>query len=219
MKDSTMKRYLLLVAAYSAFSFGCSTASSEPNDPSIVFDKKAAPSPKVRNGTAYDRATVDLGTAREVAVSEGTLVKHEGEPGVVQIFMIKRLSYIGFPEESMTIRDARKKLGCMVKDENGVLLVSTYGEYDTLPDGGAFMRLVVVVPDGVVVMHRKELFKIDSIGREWNGEYLTKSPDAKRDSCYGPASPAKGWAAVPATPDPEKTAGKLRSPEWNDDGE
>jgi hypothetical protein len=70
------------------------------------------------------------------------------------------------------------------------------------------MKLVAVVPDVCEVEQRKGLSGEDSSGREWDGHYLTKPKDAKDGYWYGPASPAEGWTAVPAVPDPERTASK-----------
>jgi hypothetical protein len=97
-------------------------------------------------------------------------------------------------------------MGCAVRAEGDELLLATFGEWDSHIEGGAQMKLVANVPEGMDVEQRKGLSGEDSAGREWHGQYLTKSKDAKGGYWYGPASPAEGWTAVPDVPDPDRTA-------------
>jgi hypothetical protein len=170
-----------------------------------VPDSQPAPSPKVENGTAFDKAAVDLGTAKRVVLPDTAAVRRAGQPGTVQLFMTKRLGFGGHPPERMSIRDARKNMGCAVKTEGDALVIATYGEWDSHIEGGADMKLIAVVPEGVEVEQRKGLSGEDSAGREWHGE-LTKPKDAKGGWWYGPAAPAEGWKAVPAVPNPLRDA-------------
>lgn len=175
-----------------------------PNfDPSIELSDRFG---KVENGSAYDRAAVDLGSAKTLVLPDDAVVRRSGEPGKIHLFMKKTLAFAGHPPESMSIRDARKNMGCAVKVEANALVVATFGEWDSQIEGGAHMRLVAVVSEGVQVEQRKELSGPDSAGREWHGQYLTRPKDAKGGYWYGPASPADGWTALPAIPDPDRTA-------------
>jgi hypothetical protein len=173
-----------------------------------MVDKKFRVSDKVENGTAYDRAAVDLGKANKVVLPDSAVVRRAGEAGKLQLFMAKTLSFAGHPPEPMSIREARKNMGCAVRMEGVSLGIATYGEWDSRKEGGAHMKLIAMVPEGVEVEQRKGLSGPDSAGREWHGQYLTKPKDAQGGWWYGPASPADGWVAVPAAPDPERTAGK-----------
>lgn len=184
------------------------SCGSSASDPSVVVNEKFRFDPKVENGTAYDRASVDLGTAKKVVLPDTATVRRAGAAGTVQLFLAKTLAFGGHPPEPMSVRTARKNMGCAVRLEDEALVVATYGEWDSRIEGGAHMKVVAVVPDGFVVEQRKGLSGPDSAGREWHGEWLTKPKDAKDGYWYGPASPAEGWTAVPAVPDPERTADK-----------
>jgi hypothetical protein len=159
----------------------------------------------VQNGSAYDRAAIDLAGTTKLILPHNTIVRRTGNAGKVELFMKKTLAYSGYPTEPMSIREARKNMGCAVKLEGDALVVATFGEWDSI-EGGAHIRLVALVPEGVELEQRKGLSGPDSAGREWQGQYLTKPKDAQRGYWYGPASPADGWTAVPAVPDPDHRA-------------
>jgi hypothetical protein len=160
----------------------------------------------VQNGSAYDRAGVELGAATKVVLPDNAQVRRTPEGGKVQLFMKKTLSFHGHPPESMSISGARKNMGCAVRTEGTALIVATFGEWDSHIEGGTFMRLVAIIPEGTEVEERPGLSGEKSAGREWHGFYLTKPKDAQGGYWYGPASPAEGWAAVPDVPDPDRTA-------------
>jgi hypothetical protein len=172
-------------------------------DPSIELSERYG---NVDNGSAYDRAAVDLGAAKKLVLPDNAVVQRWGEAGKVQLFMKKTLEFRGHPPEPMSIGDARNNMGCAVKVEGDDLLVATFGEWDSRIEGGADIRLFAVVPEGVELELRKGLSGPDSAGREWHGLWLTKPRDAKGGYWYGPTSPADGWTAVPAAPDPARTA-------------
>ncbi|MBO0697929.1 MAG: hypothetical protein J2P46_06025 [Zavarzinella sp.] len=194
----------LVVAALGLALAGC-TSEGASGDPSVVVDKRRAASEKVENGTAYDRAAVDAGAAKKVVLPDTATVRRTAEAGPVRLFMAKHLGFQGHPPEPMSIREARKNMGCAVKAEEDGLVLATFGEFRTI-EGGASMKLVAVVPEGLKIEQRKGLSGHDSAGREWHGTYLTKPADAKGGYWYGPASPAGGWRAVPDDRDPDRTA-------------
>lgn len=190
---------VLLVAAGSMWLAGWRPGE---HDPSVVVSDGVRINENVENGTAFDRAGIDLGTARKVVLPDTAAVRRSAEAGAVELLMAKRLAFGGHPPARVSIRDARRNMGCAVKAEGDALVVATYGEWDSHIEGGADMRLVAVVPEGVEVEQRKGLSGEASAGREWRGEYLTRPKDAKGGWWYGPASPAGEWSAVPAVPDP-----------------
>jgi len=202
--------YLAGLVALPACSSGSSQSAGEPDptDPSIVIEKGPGVSDEVENGTAHDRATIDLGTARKVALPDTAAVRRAGEARKVQLFMAKTLSFAGHPPESMSVRGARKNMGCAIRIEGDALVVATYGEWDSRVEGGAHLKLVAVVPAGVEVERRNGLSGPDSTGHSRHGQHLSKPKGAQDGYWYGPASPAEGWTAVPAVPDVERTAGK-----------
>jgi hypothetical protein len=182
------------------------------SDPSIVLDEGHAPSQKVENGSAYDKAAIDLGAAKRVVLPDDAVVWRSAEAGKVGLFMQKTLAFHGHPPEQKSIRDARKNMGCSVKAEEGALVIATFGEWNSHIEGGAYMRMIAVLPEGLELEQRKGLSGEDSAGREWHGQWLTKSKDAKGGYWYGPASPAEGWTAIPDVPDNDRTANGLNTP-------
>jgi hypothetical protein len=173
-------------------------------DTSVVIDKEGAMSEKVENGSAYDRAAIDLGAIKKVVLPNDAVIRRSSETGKFELFLRKTLAFGGHPPEAMSIRTARKNTGCAIKAEEGTLVVATFGEWDSRIEGGAYIRLIVLVPDGVELEQRKGLSWPNSAGREWHGQRLTKPKDAKGGYWYGPASPADGWTAIPDTPDPDR---------------
>lgn len=168
---------------------GCSSVSMF-GDPSVVLDKGPAPSWYVQNGTAYDRATVDIGSAKTVIVPDTATVRRTREAGQVRLFMAKRLGFAGHPSKSMSIRETRKNMGCAIVVEGDAILIGTFGEYETI-EGGADMNLVALIPEGLNVEQRKG---------------LSGDKSAARNREEGPLRHAIGWKAVLDEPDPDRTA-------------
>lgn len=159
-------------------------------DPSVVPDEHRAPSEKVENGTAYDRVTLDLKGVKKLVLPTEATVRRTGPSEAAQLLMAKELSYGGHPAEAMSIRRTRKELGCAFRKEGTTLTVAIYGEWDSGIEGGAYVRLVAVVPNGIEVEQRPGLSKPLDAGRVWNGLSL----------------PADGWTAIPDTPDVNRSA-------------
>jgi hypothetical protein len=177
-------------------------------DLSVAMNLELRVDDKVENGTAYDRATVDLGKAKKVVLPDSAVIRRAREAGKVKLFMAKTLSFGGHPPKTMTIEGARRNMGCVVRISGECLVVATYGEWDSRKEGGAYLKLVAVVPEGVEVEQTEGLSGPDSAGRASHVQSLTRPKDAQGGYSYGPASPAEGWTAVPAVPDPERTAKK-----------
>jgi hypothetical protein len=188
--------------------------SVDTSDRSIVVSNQyeAIGGAKVENGSAFDRAALDVAPYKVFVLPDDAEVRDGAPEKTLQIFMHKRLAFGGHPPERMSIRGARKNMGCAIKAQDDTLTVATFGEWNSHIEGGAFMGLLFVVPKGVEVRREAGLSGEDSAGREWKGDYLTKPKDAKDGYWYGPASPADGWSAVPDVPDPERHAGE--PPPW-----
>lgn len=185
------------------------------NDPSIVIDESGPGYNRsmVENGSAYDRAAIDLDGAKKLVLPDDAVISRSTEAGKVELFMKKTLAFGGHPPERMSIREARKNMGCAVKLEVETLIIGTFGEWDSHIEGGAFMRVIAVVPEAMDLEQRKGLSGATSAGREWHGQWLTKPKDAKGGYWYGPASAADGWTAIPDVPDRDRTAQGLPPPE------
>jgi hypothetical protein len=158
------------------------------------------------NGSAFDKAAIDVGDCRKITIPDNAEVRHQGENNKLQLYMEKSLDFLGHPPEPMSIQTARKNMGTAVKRDGDALVVATFGEWDSHIEGGAAMRLVIVVPNGMKVEQKPGLSGPDSAGQEWHGKYLTKPKEVKEGYWYGPASPANGWTAIPDVPDPERRA-------------
>jgi hypothetical protein len=161
-------------------------------DPSVLIDETDQIDPKVENGTAFDRAIIDLGSTKKVVLPREATIHRGGEAGKIQLFMAKTLAFAGHPPEPMSIHSQRKSMGCAVRTERNALVVAIHGEWDSGIEGGARAKLVAVVPNGVEVDRRAGLSKPLDAGRAWNGLSL----------------PAEGWPAVPDVPDLERSASK-----------
>jgi hypothetical protein len=166
----------------------------------------------VENGSAYDQAAIDVTPYKAIYLPEDADVQIGAEEGKLQLFMRKTLSFGGHPPESMYLRDTRKHMGCALKAEDDALLVATFGEWDSHIEGGTFMGLLFLVPEGIEVRRKANLSGPNSAGREWNGSYLTKPKEVKTGYWYGPASPATGWSAIPDVPDIKRRAGDKPRP-------
>lgn len=179
-------------------------------DRSIVISKRyvGIGGAVVENGTAFDRAALDVSPYKILVLPDDAEVREGAPEKTLQIFMRKTLSFGGHPPERMSIRGARKNMGCAVKAESDALTVATFGEWNSHIEGGTFMGLLFIVPEDLEVRREAGLSGEKSAGRTWEGMYLTKPKDAKDGYWYGPASPADGWSAVPDVPDTERRAGE-----------
>jgi hypothetical protein len=160
----------------------------------------------VENGTAYDRAAVDLGQYKKVVLPHDAAVWSDQPGPRLGIYMQKNLSFHGHPPEPMSIAQGRKNMGCAVKAEGDALVVATDGEWDSHIEGGASMRLVILVPKGIAANGREKLSGEQSAARDWRLPYITKPKEVKEGYWYGPASPRNDWLALPANPDSERRA-------------
>ncbi|HEY2784091.1 MAG TPA: hypothetical protein VGJ05_03875 [Fimbriiglobus sp.] len=174
--------------------------------PSIVLDERPAPSQMVENGSAYDRAAFDLGAAKKVVLSDWAMVRRSAETEKVVLFMKKTLNFSGHPSERVSIRDERKRMGCVVKAKEGALVIATFGEWDSHIEGGAYMRVIAVIPEGVEVEQRNGLSGEHSAGKEWPGGRPPWPGEPKGGYVWGPGSVAGGWKAIPDVPDSDHTA-------------
>jgi hypothetical protein len=172
-------------------------------DRSLIFSQTFD---NVENGSAFDKAVVEIGRHKKIILPDTATLPQDGDAGKLQIFMKKTLSFYGHPPESMSIRQARKNMGCALQMEKDALVVSTFGEWDSLKEGGTNLKLLIVVPMGIEVETRARLSGVNSVGREWKGKYLTKPVEVKEGYWYGLATPGEGWEAIAAVPDEQRRA-------------
>jgi len=189
---------------------GCGPNSSEPSnaeaDPSIVFDPPCRPLHGiiVENGTAFDRAGVDIAPYTKISVPHGSVIHSRPKGTLVVLYVQKHLGYHGHPGDPMSIREHRKKMGCSVKPEDDVLVFATYGEWSTI-EGGAHVQISFNVPEGTEVVERPREPKIIAPD-PWRDPSL-KPLDIRmegRSACWHGPNPGEGWRAIPTVPAPDK---------------
>jgi hypothetical protein len=189
-----------VVAAVGADESPGDEAKSAATDQSVVLSERFEE--QVENGSAYDKATVDLGTLKRLAIPEGVEIVRGDEGAEVQVFMKKTLDFKGHPPEPMSIRTGRKKMGCTTKPEGKVLVLATFGEWRS-KEGGARIKLLLIVPKGVEVEMRKGLAGPESAAHPTSVVSLPGPKEAKDGYWYGPTMPSDGWKAARAVPDVE----------------
>ena len=160
----------------------------------IVFSTKKSNSPRIKNGWAYDKATLDLHDCTALVAPVGALVKTERSLGCIEIYMEK--SYFNYAwasaqgqEESP--RTARSRVGCACRIDSEKLVIATYGEW-AHKEGSLKMNLLLKVPEGMKIEH----------GPNLSGE---------KSAALGELGSAReDWTVIPFQPDPKLTARSYR---------
>jgi hypothetical protein len=186
-----------LVAMAIAFlaAVGCQANENGGIDAPVRFEN-------VENGVVYDRAVIDHLAARRMVLPDNAIVRRGAEIGKIQLFMAKRVAFFGHPPEPVTLKGARKYMGCATKMENNALVVATWGEWNSHKEGNAGISLVAIIPESMECEQRTGLSGEESAAR--GQRQLPDAGDA--GYWYAPLSPAEGWTALPDHPDPHRTA-------------
>jgi uncharacterized protein (TIGR03067 family) len=197
-------------------------AGVDPMDASIVYDK---PHPmnsgyKAYNGQVYDKAALRVEPKLKVVLPEmATVVERHDQTDVLLVYMEKSAHIGAHLTRSVSIADYRKTMGCAVKLEKGALLIGTFGEFGFL-EGGASMKLLVLVPPGVEVERRAGL--IGGYGGRAGSERAPTAINPTRDDpkpaltkskegtppCWLPPTVEDGWHEIPAVADIERRVSK-----------
>ncbi len=162
----------------------------------IVYSDSA--DPLVKNGTAFDRATIKLGENQTVVVPFDAQVEFSEQPGRVTILMKKMMGFMGHPPKMITIDDARNTMGCACLASDGKLRIATYGEF-VCGEGSRAIQLTIRVPQGVRVEkdnREKELQR----GQEVTGSPLELHQEGKETWCALEGSKQR-WTPIPSEPD------------------
>jgi hypothetical protein len=85
----------------------------------------------VTNGTAFDRATIDMGQCRRIVVPSKTEVESSEEPGRLTLMMKKEMGFMGHPPERTTVDEERRQMGCAYRKHDGKIFVGKFGEFDS----------------------------------------------------------------------------------------
>lgn len=173
-------------------------------DASLVLGQKFG---NVENGSAYDKAIVKVSAGKKIVLPDTATIRQDGEGDGVQVFMKKTLSFGGHPPARMSIKEARKNMGCATQDENRALVLATFGEWNSHIEGAARMKLLIIVPKGIEVEKRPKLAGEDSIASTWRKADAGKSLEPINGHWwYGPANPGDGWDIIKAFPDSDRRA-------------
>lgn len=185
-----MQRFTLIYALLVGLSLlpACASLGSP------VLDLRPGADWRVTNGTAFERGTVDIGTARTIVLPDNAVVRRCPPAGTVELYVAKTLGFMGHPSDRMSIRGARKEMGCAAMVDGDELLVATYGEWECI-EGGAHIDLVALVPEGVAVQQRKGLSGRDSTLKGWDGRAAGAASNTRVE-----------WKVVHTIPDPARTA-------------
>jgi len=196
---------LLIGALVVGSTIAAEPAATQPaEDPSVIIAPNG-PSTDVVNGNAYDRGEFDLGTAKRLAVpADAEVMQGTGTGATIHFFTQKTLSFGGHPPEKMHIRTARNNLGIATQVDGDALVVGTFGEFST-KEGGASLKLRLVVPQGIAVEKRTDLSGHASKVHSGLG---VKPRDPKNGYWYGPTGPSDGWTLVKTMADTNRTLGK-----------
>jgi hypothetical protein len=112
-------------------------------DKSVVLGKPLGES--VENGSAHDKATLDLGELERIAIPEGAEVIQDDDGWNLHVFIKKTLDFAGHPPEPMSIRTGRTKMGCATKVEGKTLVIATFAEW-TSKERGARIKALGILP-------------------------------------------------------------------------
>jgi hypothetical protein len=147
MTRSSLAGFAILVVAMAA------SCSRNPRT-AILYGESA--DSRVTNGTAFDRATIDIGGCRSVVVSSDTKVEFSEKPDRLTVLMEKQMGFFGHPPKSTSIDEMRTKMGCAYRKKDGKLPIGKFGEFDTGSEGGKSVSLTVCVPAGTVIERNDE---------------------------------------------------------------
>jgi len=178
-----MRTYILLACALLGGCIG---------DGSITYMHSA--DPMVTDGTAYDRADLDLSRFTRVELPKSATVFKSADARHCRLVMEKLLDFAGHPGEAVSIAEDRKKMGCAMQTHGDTVAIGTFGEYDTHIEGGAFLHMVVWVPSSVQVVRRDDLDKPSSVANVavHPGRFTKQDATAARSA--GP------WRILPTVP-------------------
>jgi hypothetical protein len=183
----------------------CSCRSRSEEDRSVLLRSVSHPHGVIlEHGSIFDQAVLDLGVHQRIVVPDTATIDRVKGGQQVRVYMKKTLDFDGFPGEPMTLRTARRNMGCAVKEDEKSLVLATFGEFDT-KEGGAEIECLLLVPEGIEVVRQSGLSGRESAG---NGGHR---PSSERDTVgrwYGPTAPRAGWKELPARPDPERRANR-----------
>jgi hypothetical protein len=179
----------------------CAASCARNPRTAIVYSDSA--DPLVKNGIAFDRATIILGDNQTVVVPYDAQVEFSEKPGRVTILMKKMMGIMGHPPKMITIDDARNAMGCACLASDGKLRIAKYGEF-SCGEGGRAIQLTIRVPQGVRV-EKDNREKESQRAQEVTSSPLEIHQEGKETWCVLEGSKQR-WTPIPSEPDKETFA-------------
>src|SRR5262249_17268054 len=147
---------------------------------------------------------------------EASVARHD-EADEVIVYMEKSMHLGCHLDHSVSIKDERNEMGCVVKLEKEGLFIGSFGEYSFM-EGACWMKMVVIVPSKVEVERRMGLLGRPRrrSGSEPQPSFinptrsdpkpaLTKTREG-RSECWLAPKVEDGWHEIPAVADRERRA-------------
>jgi hypothetical protein len=164
----------------------------------------------VRNGTAYDRAVLELGDHDTIVIPTRAKLERAAGNAAIVIEMEKSLGFMGHPVQRITIDEARRDMGCAWLSKNGKLFLATFGEFLSGGDGGRTIELTVAVPEGIHVERddRYEMVRTSDLSAHSSKlrEHISDG-----EVWYSPKGSDEKWLSIDDEPCPERAAQHDRS--------
>jgi hypothetical protein len=168
----------------------CPISGGAPSESSDSSEDK-----NVTNGSAFDCYGFSFGGVSTLIIPEGVELTESAGADTIIVKANKTLAFSGHPPKPMSPETARNNMGLAYKLEGDILTLATYGEFAT-KEGGASIKLVVLVPPKREIERRKDLNGPNSLAA------TTTYPANEKDYWYTGNKPAAGWIAFKAVPDP-----------------
>jgi hypothetical protein len=148
----------------------------------------------VTNGTAYDRAEIDLSGLARIVVPKTAIVSRSADAHHCRLIMEKTLGLTAHPDKAISIERTRTKMGCASRISSGTIEIGTFGEYETDGEGGAFLHVRISVPVGMEVVRRGDLEGESSVAN------IALFPDEFPRQRGNAASSAALWRVLTVVP-------------------
>jgi hypothetical protein len=140
----------------------------------------------------YDCAALELSGFSALVLPADATVDVSMTDAVV-LYMAKEVHFMSIPTFAVSIPEALEKMGIAWQAEGEKLYIGTYGEWDSLIEGGTSIELVVEAPDGIEIERDARLSGGNSIVT------ATGQPDGW--NVIG--GPAEGWQIIQSVLDEE----------------
>ena len=145
----------------------------------------------VKNGVSYERAIVDFSQYRAVVIPHDCIVRRAGPIEGFNIYLEKVVAYRGWNDKPIGIEKDRHTMGVAFRLSGRAVAFATYGEWQAT-DGGALIRLSILVPAEMEIQKREDL----------SGPGGMANANTPGQIGPGPGYPKTGWSGIGTEPNP-----------------